>query len=69
MQERGRALPKFGDWDVNNPSAAQDFSVIFNKARNERKTGANKIHFPPNHNNTTKCNPPQVVLGKSHYVS
>ncbi|XVF49711.1 hypothetical protein PTKIN_Ptkin04bG0035200 [Pterospermum kingtungense] len=33
---RGRALPKFGEWDVNN--ADEGFTVIFNKARHEKKT-------------------------------
>eukprot|EP00250_Pteridium_aquilinum_P007116 c16904_g1_i1 orf=285-929(-) len=32
-------LPKFGDWDVNNPSAGEGFTVIFDKARDEKKTG------------------------------
>ncbi|KAK7265596.1 hypothetical protein RJT34_33218 [Clitoria ternatea] len=37
-QEKGRALPKFGEWDVNNPASAEGFTVIFNKARDEKKT-------------------------------
>ncbi|VFQ58684.1 unnamed protein product [Cuscuta campestris] len=38
--ENGKVpLPKFGDWDVNNPSSAEGFTVIFNKARDEKKTG------------------------------
>ncbi|THU50413.1 hypothetical protein C4D60_Mb06t19950 [Musa balbisiana] len=37
-QEKGRPLPKFGEWDVNNPASAEGFTVIFNKARDERKT-------------------------------
>jgi len=32
-------LPKFGEWDVNDPSSAEGFTVIFNKARNEKKGG------------------------------
>ncbi|CAA2978862.1 RPM1-interacting 4-like isoform X2 [Olea europaea subsp. europaea] len=38
-QEKGRPLPKFGDWDVNDPASAEGFTVIFNKARDEKKTG------------------------------
>ncbi|RRT83403.1 hypothetical protein BHE74_00009163 [Ensete ventricosum] len=38
QQEKGRSLPKFGEWDVNNPASADGFTVIFNKARDERKT-------------------------------
>ncbi|KAL5552703.1 hypothetical protein UlMin_040104 [Ulmus minor] len=37
--ENGRPLPKFGEWDVNDPSSAEGFTVIFNKARNEKKSG------------------------------
>ncbi|XWS37160.1 hypothetical protein CRYUN_Cryun19dG0019100 [Craigia yunnanensis] len=41
--DRGRPLPKFGEWDVNNPA-----TVIFNKARDEKKTRASngKITSP-----------------------
>ncbi|KAK9013286.1 hypothetical protein V6N11_041300 [Hibiscus sabdariffa] len=45
MAEKGRALPKFGEWDVNNPATAEGFTVIFNKARNEKRAGS-KIDFP-----------------------
>ncbi|KAJ9678000.1 hypothetical protein PVL29_022780 [Vitis rotundifolia] len=38
--DRGRPLPKFGEWDVNNPATAEGFTVIFNKARDEKKTNA-----------------------------
>ncbi|KAL8195605.1 hypothetical protein R6Q59_022378 [Mikania micrantha] len=38
-EEKGRPLPKFGDWDVNDPASAEGFTVIFNKARDEKKTG------------------------------
>ncbi|CAL5393652.1 unnamed protein product [Camellia sinensis] len=37
--EKGRPLPKFGEWDVNDPASAEGFTVIFNKARNEKKAG------------------------------
>ncbi|KAH7865577.1 hypothetical protein Vadar_008530 [Vaccinium darrowii] len=37
-QDKGRPLPKFGEWDVNNPSSADGFTVIFNKARDEKRT-------------------------------
>lgn len=36
----GRSLPKFGDWDVNDPATGEGFTVIFNKARDEKKTSA-----------------------------
>ncbi|OAY85620.1 RPM1-interacting protein 4 [Ananas comosus] len=40
-QETDRPLPKFGEWDVNDPASADGFTVIFNKARDEKKTGGN----------------------------
>ncbi|XP_022965237.1 RPM1-interacting protein 4-like isoform X2 [Cucurbita maxima] len=39
MAEKGQPLPKFGEWDVNNPASAEGFTVIFNKARCEKKSG------------------------------
>nr|GMC83990.1 RPM1-interacting protein 4 [Ipomoea batatas]GMC85699.1 RPM1-interacting protein 4 [Ipomoea batatas] len=46
MQEMGRPLPKFGEWDVNDPASAEGFTVIFNKARNEKRAGGKK-ESPP----------------------
>ncbi|XP_077222794.1 protein NOI4-like [Tasmannia lanceolata] len=40
-QDKGQPLPKFGEWDVNDPASAEGFTVIFNKARDEKKTGGN----------------------------
>ncbi|CAH9070926.1 unnamed protein product [Cuscuta epithymum] len=39
MGERNAPLPKFGEWDVKNPAAATEFSVIFDKARNAKRDG------------------------------
>lgn len=39
QEEKGQPLPKFGEWDVNDPASAEGFTVIFNKARDEKKTG------------------------------
>ncbi|XP_012071395.1 protein NOI4 isoform X2 [Jatropha curcas] len=39
-QDKGRPLPKFGEWDVNNPASAEGFTVIFSKARDEKKSNA-----------------------------
>ncbi|XP_042496976.1 protein NOI4-like isoform X2 [Macadamia integrifolia] len=41
--DKGRPLPKFGEWDVNNPASAEGFTVIFNKARDEKKTSGNNV--------------------------
>ncbi|XP_014504307.1 RPM1-interacting protein 4 [Vigna radiata var. radiata] len=64
MTETGKPLPKFGEWDVTDPSSsANDFSVIFNKARNERKYGTKvspKCRNSPNYN-------AHDALRKSHY--
>ncbi|KAL5216412.1 hypothetical protein ABZP36_007813 [Zizania latifolia] len=35
---KGRPLPKFGEWDVKNPASAEGFTVIFQKARDDKKT-------------------------------
>ncbi|KVH95489.1 Pathogenic type III effector avirulence factor Avr cleavage site-containing protein [Cynara cardunculus var. scolymus] len=39
MREGSEAVPKFGDWDLKNPSSATEFSFIFDKVRQARKTG------------------------------
>lgn len=35
-QQQGRPLPKFGEWDVNNPASADGFTVIFAKAKDDK---------------------------------
>ncbi|KAK8567629.1 hypothetical protein V6N13_105586 [Hibiscus sabdariffa] len=35
------SLPKFGEWDVNDPASAEGYTVIFNTARDEKRTGGN----------------------------
>ncbi|KAK4386895.1 protein NOI4 [Sesamum angolense] len=51
--EKGRPLPKFGEWDVNDPASAEGFTVIFNKARDEKKTGG-KPDSPTKVDSSTK---------------
>ena len=65
IQDKGRPLPKFGEWDVNDPASAEGFTVIFNKARNEKKTGG-KAESPGRNDPTYKQGP---VLGKPQSVS
>ncbi|XP_019464470.1 PREDICTED: RPM1-interacting protein 4-like [Lupinus angustifolius] len=48
-QDKGRALPKFGEWDVNNPASAEGFTVIFNKARDEKKTTGSAANITTPH--------------------
>ncbi|KAH7576376.1 hypothetical protein JRO89_XS01G0047700 [Xanthoceras sorbifolium] len=38
--DRGAAVPKFGEWDENNPASADGYTHIFNKVREERNSGA-----------------------------
>ncbi|KXG30852.1 uncharacterized protein LOC8071754 [Sorghum bicolor] len=40
--DTGRTIPKFGEWDVNNPASADGFTVIFSKARDEKKAPTTK---------------------------
>ncbi|CAF1706526.1 hypothetical protein Bca4012_005212 [Brassica carinata] len=37
--DAGRPLPKFGEWDVNDPATADGYTVIFSKAGEDKKTG------------------------------
>ncbi|XP_078166987.1 RPM1 interacting protein 4 [Carex rostrata] len=41
MLEAGSALPKFGEWD-KDPSAAEGYTDIFNKVKEEKQTGSSK---------------------------
>lgn len=45
QKDNGRPLPKFGEWDVNNPASAEGFTVIFNKARDEKKTSGSATNM------------------------
>ncbi|KAJ3693225.1 hypothetical protein LUZ60_008705 [Juncus effusus] len=40
MAGKGQPLPKFGEWDVNDPASADGYTVIFNKARDERNSSS-----------------------------
>ncbi|CAM8880114.1 unnamed protein product [Rhodiola kirilowii] len=37
--DKGGPLPKSGEWEFNDPASSEGFTVIFNKARDEKKTG------------------------------
>ncbi|KAE8701385.1 RPM1-interacting protein 4 [Hibiscus syriacus] len=37
--DKGAAVPKFGDWDENNPSSADGYTHIFNQVREQRNNG------------------------------
>ncbi|KAL0691971.1 hypothetical protein Bca4012_059151 [Brassica carinata] len=46
QENKGRPLPKFGEWDVNNPASAEGFTVIFSKASDEKKTKKALVSTP-----------------------
>lgn len=52
QHEKGRPLPKFGEWDVNNPASADGFTVIFAKARDEKAKGSAGGNEQPGHADT-----------------
>uniref|UniRef100_A0A1J3G3Q4 RPM1-interacting protein 4 n=1 Tax=Noccaea caerulescens TaxID=107243 RepID=A0A1J3G3Q4_NOCCA len=58
QENKGRPLPKFGEWDVNNPASAEGFTVIFSKASDEKKTkkasgaGPNSLVSPHRNQNS-----------------
>lgn len=56
QQDKGRPLPKFGEWDVNNPASAEGFTVIFNKARDEKKTTGTAANMVSPQRNETDYN-------------
>ncbi|KAL2567551.1 hypothetical protein AAZX31_18G011100 [Glycine max] len=45
-EQQGKPLPKFGEWDVNDPASAEGFTVIFNKARDDKKIASASGRFP-----------------------
>ncbi|KAG4938701.1 hypothetical protein AAZX31_16G083300 [Glycine max] len=57
--DKGAAVPKFGDWDVNNPASADGFTHIFNKVREERQGGPGQVPGTPNER-------PQPINGLSN---
>ncbi|KAE8664838.1 B-cell receptor-associated protein 31-like isoform X1 [Hibiscus syriacus] len=44
--DEGAAVPKFGDWDENNPASADGYTHIFNKVREERNNGGRVPGMP-----------------------
>ena len=45
-QGRRPVLPKFGEWNVNDPASADGYTVVFTKARDEKKAKTT-IGTPP----------------------
>ncbi|TKY66157.1 RPM1-interacting protein 4 [Spatholobus suberectus] len=46
--DKGAAVPKFGEWDENNPASADGYTHIFNKVREEKQVGAGHVPGTPN---------------------
>ncbi|KAE8685070.1 putative RNA binding protein [Hibiscus syriacus] len=44
--DEGPAVPKFGDWDENNPASADGYTHIFNMVREERNNGGRVPGMP-----------------------
>ena len=45
------ALPKFGSWDVNDPSSGESYTMIFSQARKEKQSGGS-IPTPEAHSDS-----------------
>ncbi|KAL3506431.1 hypothetical protein ACH5RR_031813 [Cinchona calisaya] len=45
--DRSPAVPRFGDWDETDPAAAEGYTHIFNKVREEKQSGAGKVPVMP----------------------
>ncbi|KAI8533521.1 hypothetical protein RHMOL_Rhmol10G0017500 [Rhododendron molle] len=70
QQDKGRPLPKFGEWDVNNPASADGFTVIFAKARDDKKTTGTATNAPPPPRpqpSQTSNNPPRKDQRHQHH--
>ena len=46
-QGRRPVLPKFGEWNVNDPAAGDGYTVVFTKARDEKKAKGTIGNPPP----------------------
>lgn len=47
--DKGAAVPRFGEWNENDPQSAENFTHIFNKVREERNAGAGNVSGTPRH--------------------
>ncbi|KAF8046671.1 hypothetical protein N665_3529s0001 [Sinapis alba] len=47
--EKVTVVPKFGDWDENNPASADGYTHIFNKVREERSSNVSGSSGTPSH--------------------
>ncbi|KAG8371728.1 hypothetical protein BUALT_Bualt13G0118300 [Buddleja alternifolia] len=47
--DKGAAVPRFGEWNENDPRSAENFTHIFNKVREERNNGTGNVSGTPKH--------------------
>lgn len=45
--DNGLAVPKFGDWDETDPASAEEYTQVFEKVREEKQSGAEKVPSMP----------------------
>lgn len=45
--DHGLAVPKFGDWDETDPASAEEYTQVFEKVREEKQSGAEKVPSMP----------------------
>lgn len=41
--EKGAAVPKFGDWDVNDPKSAEGYTHIFDQVRDQKNARDGRV--------------------------
>lgn len=46
--DRSPAVPKFGDWDETDPAAAEGYTQVFNRVREEKHSETGKVPVMPN---------------------
>ncbi|KAL6506543.1 hypothetical protein OROGR_024724 [Orobanche gracilis] len=56
--DKGAAVPRFGEWNENDPESAEKFTHIFNKVRNERNTVIGNPSATPKHPSYDKYKQP-----------
>ncbi|KAG8640361.1 RPM1-interacting protein 4 isoform X2 [Manihot esculenta] len=56
--DKGAAVPKFGEWDENNPASADGYTHIFNKVREERQIEAGKVPGTPTRSSISNARKP-----------
>ncbi|KAE9592115.1 putative RIN4, pathogenic type III effector avirulence factor Avr cleavage [Lupinus albus] len=62
--DRGAAVPKFGDWDENNPATADGYSHIFNQVLKERQDATGNAPGTPNGRSSAVKNQPANDKGQ-----